>query len=100
MVSNFDDLDFIGFPVVITASVCLHVLFFSAFTRILARILVRKWTFIDCKHTLSYPVKLQLIRTRSFLRVIGERKSLAMHVHVLNAEQILAIGFVTFTICC
>ena len=50
-VSNFDNPEFLGTPVVATAGVCLPLIFLFAFIRIYARVLVKKWTLQDCKLT-------------------------------------------------
>jgi hypothetical protein len=50
-ISNFDNPEFLGTPVVVTAGVCLPLIFLFAFIRIYARALVKKWTLQDCKLT-------------------------------------------------
>lgn len=45
--SEFDRSDFVAMPVVVTAGVCLPLIFACAFARLLARVLARKWTRQD-----------------------------------------------------
>lgn len=65
-VSNFDNPEFLGVPVVASAGLCIPLVCIFVAVRIYARVLVRKWTLQDCKRLAVVLISLILIGYRSF----------------------------------
>ncbi|KAF2680774.1 hypothetical protein K458DRAFT_372755 [Lentithecium fluviatile CBS 122367] len=94
-VSNFDNPEFLGTPVVVTAGVCLPLIFLFAFIRIYARALVKKWTLQDYMFCLSCFVGVGFI---AFSIPLTLAKPYGYHVWDIDARQLTKTSMIRIRI--